>query len=321
MPVPKVSVCIPAHNHARFLPEAIDSVRKQTFTDYELLIIDDCSHDNTKEIVDEYAKNDKRIRFKINPINLGMVNNWNLCLSEARGEYIKFVFSDDLLSSPDALRKMASILDSDPGVSLVSSARKFIDSESETIKILAHFNDAVLPGEEVINRCLSDRRNLIGEPTAVMFRGKDAKRGFMPHYMQIVDLEMWFYLLEKGDFAYIHEPLCSFRIHPDQQTKKNTKLLIALEDNFHLYDEYMSKPYIKISFLHKNYILYDNVYSIWKLYKTQNFSKSVAVKEIETRYGYSKFRNLYPFYKIYKFFRKLFFLTKNAYSRRLAGVR
>ncbi len=304
---PKVSICIPTYNYARFLPEAIDSVLKQTFTDYEILIIDDCSHDNTKEVVSEYAKKDKRIRFKINLINIGMVNNWNLCLSEARGEYIKPVFSDDLLSSPNALQKMVSFLDSDRNISLVSTARKFIDPESKTIKILSHFkNDTVLSGEEVINRCLSEQKNLIGEPTAVMFRKKDATRGFLHNYTHIVDLEMWFHFLEKGDFAYIHEPLCSFRIHPDQQTKKNTKLFTAVEDNFYLYDEYMNKPYIKIPSLHKKYIWYDNVYHIWKLYKTQNLSKGIAIKEIETRYGYTKFLTLYPFYKIYKPFQKLF---------------
>lgn len=108
-----VSVCIPTYNYAGFLPEAIDSVLKQVFTDYEILIIDDCSHDNTKEVVSGYAIRDKRIRFLINPVNGGMVNNWNLCLAEARGEHIKFVFGGDLLSSPGALQKMVSLLDAD----------------------------------------------------------------------------------------------------------------------------------------------------------------------------------------------------------------
>lgn len=304
---PKVSVCIPTYNYARFLSETIDSVLKQTFTDYEILIIDDCSHDNTKEVVSDYASRDERIRFKVNPVNIGMVNNWNLCLMEARGEYIKLVFGDDLLSSPNALEKMVSLLDSDPNISLVGSARNLIDTNSRVMRVLAHFkDDVVLPGEEVINRCLSEQKNLVGEPSIVMFRKKDAERGFMPHYKQIVDLEMWFHLLEKGKFAYINEPLCAFRIHPGQQTEKNVKSLPSAEDNFHLYREYMSKPYVNICAFHKRYIQYDNVYRIWKLYTTNNISRELAVREINNRYGYTKFMVYYPFYKTYKPLLKLY---------------
>lgn len=307
MNAPKVSVCIPTYNYARFLPEAIDSVLRQTFTDYEILIIDDCSTDNTDEIVRRYADRDRRIRFKVNPANIGMVNNWNLCLFEARGEYIKPVFSDDLLSSPNALQKMVSLLDSDPNISLVGSARNIIDAESKIIKILSHFKkDTILPGETVINRCLSEQKNLIGEPTVVMFRKKDAERGFKPYYKQIVDLEMWFHLLEKGKFAHIHEPLCAFRIHADQQTVKSSKSLSAVEDSFHLYEEYINKPYINVCTFHKKYIQYDNVYRIWKLYTTNNLSKTLAVKEIDSRYGYAKFLAWYPLYKIYKPFLKCY---------------
>lgn len=307
---PKVSVCIPTYNYARFLSETIDSVLKQTFTDYEILIIDDCSHDNTKEVVSDYASRDERIRFKVNPVNIGMVNNWNLCLMEARGEYIKPVFGDDLLSSTNALEKMVSLLDSDPNISLVGSARNLIDTTSRVMRVLAHFkDDVVLPGEEVINRCLSEQKNLVGEPSIVMFRKKDAERGFIPHYKQIVDLEMWFHLLEKGKFAYMNEPLCSFRIHAAQQTEKNTRSFTALEDSFHLYDEYMNKPYITINAFHKGYIRYDNIYRIWKMYTTNRISNAHAVREIDARYGYKRFLVFYPLYKIYKpflkFYRKL----------------
>ncbi len=307
MKAPKVSICIPTYNYARFLPEAINSVLKQNFTDYEILIIDDCSDDNTKEVVSNYAKRDSRVRFKFNLVNVGMINNWNLCLFEARGEYIKPVFGDDLLSSPNALEKMVSLLDSDPNISLVGSARNLIDAESKIIKILSHFkNDTILQGETLILRCLSEQKNLIGGPSVIMFRKKDAERGFMPHYTHIVDLEMWFHLLEKGNFAYITEPLCSFRIHSGQQTEKNTMRFSALEDNFHLFDEYMSKPYVTISEFRKLYIRYDNIYSIWKLYTIGGIDREVAVKEIDARYGYAKFLTYLPFYKIYKPILKLF---------------
>jgi glycosyltransferase involved in cell wall biosynthesis len=312
MTSPKVSICIPTYNYARFLPEAIDSVLTQTFSDSEILIIDDCSHDNTPEIVSEYAGRDKRIRVKVNPVNVGMVNNWNLCLTEARGEYIKFVFGDDLLSSCDSLQKMVSVLDADPGISLASSARYVIDANSRHVKVLGHFKENVtLAGEAVINRCLIEQKNLVGEPSAVIFRRKDAGRGFLPSYRHIVDSEMWFHLLEKGKFAYLDEPLSSFRVHSAQQTAKNMESFFAAEDNFRLYEEYMNKQYITASEFQKKYIWYDHTYKIWKLYTANYITKEEAVSAINARYGYARFLAYYPFYKIYKpllkFYRKLRF--------------
>ncbi|MGD0883767.1 MAG: glycosyltransferase family 2 protein [Thermodesulfovibrionales bacterium] len=309
---PKVSVCIPTYNYASFLPEAIDSVLRQTFADYEILIVDDCSHDKTAELLEVYAGRDKRIRFKINPVNVGMVNNWNLCLTEARGEYIKPVFGDDLLFRHEALEKMVSLLDSHPDISLVGSARNLIDEQSRITKVLAHFKGSgILPGTAVINRCLSEQKNLVGEPSVVMFRKRDAQRGFMLQYEQIVDLEMWFYLLEKGKFAYIDEPLSSFRIHSAQQTQKNTKNFTALEDIFLLYEEYMHKPYITIGAFHKEYIRYDNIYRIWKMYTTKQISKEHAIREVDARYGHVQFLLLYPLYKIYKPFLKFYRKLRN----------
>jgi hypothetical protein len=205
---------------------------------------------------------------------------------------------------------MVSLLDSDRDISLVGSARNLIDKQSRIMKKLAHFKGSVLlSGTAVINRCLSEQKNLVGEPSVVMFRKRDAERGFMPQYEQIVDLEMWFYLLEKGKFAYIDEPLSSFRIHSAQQTQKNTRNFTALEDIFLLYDEYMHKSYITIGAFHKEYIRYDNIYRIWKMYTTKQISKEHAIREVDARYGYVQFLLLYPFYKSYKpflkFYRKL----------------
>jgi len=305
---PQISLCIPTYNYGRFLPQTIDSILQQTFDHFEVLIIDDCSTDETEEVVKPYAIRNPRIRFIINPENLGMVRNWNLCLAEARGKYIKYLFGDDLLLSRDALQKMVSLLESEKSISLVSSSRKIIDSESNTIGMKSPFKrDLVAQGTKLINLCLAKQDNLIGEPTAVMFRKSDATRGFKSQYRQIVDLEMWFYLLEKGDFAYIREPLCAFRVHPRQQTINNrSSPLSVLNDVFQLNEEYLSKDYITISEFGKSYIKYDGLYKIWKLYLTKQIRKQTARQEIEARYSYRKFMMLYPLYKTYKPFLKLY---------------
>lgn len=305
---PQISVCIPSYNHGRFLPQTIDSLLQQTFDDFEILIIDDCSADETEAIVKPYALRNPRIRFIVNPENLGMVRNWNLCLAEARGKYIKYLFGDDLLLSRDTLQKMLSLFETKKSISLVSSSRKIIDSESNTIGMKSPFKrDLIARGTKLINFCLAKQDNLIGEPTAVMFRKSDATRGFQSQYRQIVDLEMWFHLLEKGDFAYIREPLCAFRIHPRQQTINNrSSPLSVLNDVFQLNEEYLRKPYITIGGFGRNYIKYDSLYKIWKLYITNQISKQVAIQEIEARYNYRKFLLMYPFYKTYKPLLKLY---------------
>jgi glycosyltransferase involved in cell wall biosynthesis len=298
---PKVSVCIPTYNYAAFLPMAIESVLNQSFTDHELLIIDDCSHDDTRDVVRKYAAQDKRVRFKINAVNIGMVNNWNLCLKEARGEYIKPLFADDMFADPDALQQMTSVLMSNERVVLVASSWNLVNAESKIIRSIRPFKrDCSLHGEKVTALCLSEQKNFVGSPSGVMFRNRDCDRGFSTDYHQIVDLEMWFHLLEKGTFVHLDKPLCSFRIHPDQQTERNKGNYAAYEDAFLLYDHYMHKSYVSVSRFHKQYIQYDNTYHLWKSYAAGYIDKRTVLKGISERYGLIKFLTYYPLYKIYK---------------------
>ncbi|HJV65049.1 MAG TPA: glycosyltransferase family 2 protein [Geomonas sp.] len=297
----KLSICIPTYNYGGYLGETIESVLAQTFTDFELLIVDDQSKDNTREVVESYAAHDPRIRFLVNPQNLGMVRNWNHCLELARGEYVKYVFGDDLLASRDALQKMVAMLDADPKVSLVCSARNFIDENSKVMKVESHFcRTGVLPGKDVINYCLLRQGNLIGEPSVVMFRKAQAGRGFLPQYSQIVDLEMWFHLLEQGSFAYINEPLCSFRIHQKQMTQQNKASGADVDDVFYLVEDYLPKDYITLSGFMKGYVKYDHVYGVWKMQRKGRITRELAQDRIDKNYSMLKFRLWYPFYKGFK---------------------
>ena len=304
--MPKVSVCIPTYNYARFLPEAIESILNQNFTDFELLIIDDCSKDNTAEVVQRYAAKDARIRFSVNSPNIGMVNNWNLCLREARGEFIKFVFGDDLLTSKDTLKKMLAPFAADSAISLVASARDLLDAESKVIRTRSSFGKTtVLDGDEAIRRCLLEQKNLIGEPTVVMFRKKDAARGFNKDYRQIVDLEMWYHLMEQGKLAYLNEPLCAFRCHPDQQTEHNSRSNATLDDTTLLLKEYLKKPYLHFGWWDRTLITYDFCYQVWKTYRKNKLSQEHALETINKACGYTKFRVTLPLYKIVRPCRKL----------------
>lgn len=315
---PRVSVCMPTYNYARYLPQAIESVLAQEFDDFELLVIDDCSTDDTSAMVQRYAASDERIVFSVNEKNLGMVQNWNHCLARARGEYVKFLFGDDVLALPDALGRMAACLDDNREVSLVGSPRNLIDDDSRYIDTVSYLPPGtVLPGTEVISRCLLDQRNQnqIGEPSVVMFRKKHALRGFNPRYRQLVDLEMWFHLLEQGNYAHLDASLSSFRIHTEQQTAKNVLSLAYINDLSLLFDEYLFKEYVSCGMLHKRFLVYNQFYKIWKKARQSKIDGDLVRSKIEFRYRPWEFYLHLPFYKVYNPYQKLVSVVKKILRR------
>jgi hypothetical protein len=242
---PIISVLIPTFNYARFLPEAIDSVLRQDFGDFELLIADDCSTDDTANVVKPYCARDARVQFAVHSTNMGMVNNWNYCLQRARGQYIKFVFGDDKLFRPNALSKMLGMLEGEPSATLAASARVILDEASHVVNLWRSLGEGRHEGRRVIEKCLMrNGENIVGEPSAVLFRKADAQRGFHPAYRQIVDVEMWFHLLEKGDLVYTREPLCAFRVHSLQQTEVNTVTGAGGREHAIFFSNYASQEWL-----------------------------------------------------------------------------
>jgi glycosyltransferase involved in cell wall biosynthesis len=241
---PTLSVLIPTYNYARFLPEAIESVLEQDYADFELLIVDDGSSDNTAEVARRYCLRDPRVQFSAHPANIGMVNNWNYCLERARGDYIKFLFGDDKLCHPQALSKLAALLRNNPAATLAASARVVLNERSEAVDIWRTLADGFHDGRKIITAYLMENgRNLVGEPSAVMFRKKDAGRGFNPRFCQVVDMEMWFHLLEKGGLAYTGEPLCAFRCHPGQQSERHAASGVGPREHCFFY-AYAAQPWV-----------------------------------------------------------------------------
>ena len=216
---PTVSILIPTYNYARYLDEAIQSVLNQTFQNFEMIIVDDQSTDNTDQVVQKYLS-DPRISYIKNPKNLGLVGNFNQCLEYAKGEYIKFLMADDKLDHT-LLEKFVAVMDSNPTVSLVTSGSSTFGAVSEIRKLpMAGLQN----GHQVILECLRNGKgNWIGEPTVVMFRRRDLRIGkFNPEYICLVDLDMWLRLLAAGDCYILPETLAYFRIHGLQASSKNS---------------------------------------------------------------------------------------------------
>ncbi|RYF88859.1 MAG: glycosyltransferase family 2 protein, partial [Chitinophagaceae bacterium] len=134
---PKVSVLVPTYNYAHYLPETLRSALEQTFTDFELVVVDNCSTDNTAELMATY-KDDPRVIYHRNDANIGIVGNFNRCLELARGEYIKFLCADDKFA-PGMLETYVRIMDEMPGVSLITCDKQAFGSKThETITPVTH---------------------------------------------------------------------------------------------------------------------------------------------------------------------------------------
>lgn len=211
---PKVSVLIPTYNYGHFLSEAINSVLIQTYQDFELIIVDNCSTDNTEEIVNNYAKNDARIKFMRNPENIGMYRNYNQALLLAQGEYIKFLNADDKFE-PTLLEKFVRVLDNDKTISVVTSYRQYFGSKNDILKSPLK---GKLESTTVIFSSLK-KGNWIGEPTTVMFRRENLNLGlFDISLLMIADQDMWLRHMRVGSLYIIDEVLSYFRIHENQGT-------------------------------------------------------------------------------------------------------
>ena len=309
---PKVSVCLDSFNYGRFLPEAIESVLRQSLAEFELIISDDCSTDDSYEIASRYAANDRRVLVARNRHNLGMVRNRNACLARARGEYVKWLHADDFLCSPDALRQMTAVLDADRTVSLVASARQIVDENSRLLDTWSCFRErGPVVGTTVINRCLCEQRNLVGGPSAVMFRRTLAARGFDEGFFVMADMEMWFHLLEQGGFSYLAEPLCAFRAHSRQQTEKDRASMAPALENRELLRRYLPRPYVRLRGWIADYLLYDAVRRIVRRsrkLRTGERGAAEALDEFGSRAKYRaqalKFRCIEVLLKLWRFYQR-----------------
>jgi len=214
---PKVSVCIPTYNRSTMLREAVESVLLQTFQDFELVISDNASDDETTEVARSF--NDKRIRHVRNAHNIGHRKNWNRCLTVASGEYMTILPDDDLMM-PDNLEAKVDVLANNPEVGLVHSKYHLIDSEGTIIEEDTNWGhgpnrtkDAIEKGRDVLISMLLTY-NMINAPTVLMRKAVyERLGGFTDRLSLAFDWEYWMRVAAHYDVAFLVRPLIKWRIH------------------------------------------------------------------------------------------------------------
>ena len=205
---PKVSVLMSVYNGSQYLAESIESILEQTFGNFEFVIINDCSTDNTEAILARYAEQDERIKLFTNDKNLGLTKSLNKGLNLAKGEYIARQDADDV-SLPKRLEKQVALLDKEPEVVLVSCDIEVIDAEGYFVK----YEKRSCPRFWVAWYLMF--YNHIGGHSQVVFRRKSAIElgGYCENYRYAQDYEFWCRLIKVGEIVILPEVLHQLRRH------------------------------------------------------------------------------------------------------------
>jgi glycosyltransferase involved in cell wall biosynthesis len=206
MQPPKVSVCLTTYNRGSSLRLTINSILQQTFTDFELIISDDNSPDNTREVCEQYAQRDARVKYFRNESNLKMPGNLNAAISKATGEFVANLHDGDIYR-PDLLQKWLEVLQKHPDALFVFNAYRAVDENGKLITIYDHRLQEVNDGEVLMDYFMN---TFTSAPWGTVMARREAylKYGYFDaRYGFISDVEMWLRLGLHGKVCYVREPL------------------------------------------------------------------------------------------------------------------
>jgi glycosyltransferase involved in cell wall biosynthesis len=214
---PKVSVVIPTYNRADFLPQAVRSVLSQTFSDYELLILDDASTDRTQELRSGFLE-DSRVRYVKHPKNIGITANRNYGLAIARGEYIAMLDSDDVWLDGSKLKRQVDILDNHEDCALVGTYARIIDKNGAAKgEIATHRNDTSIRRNFLVTNQFVQSSVLIRKQVLEELGGYDTDFPLWEDY------DLWLRIGRKYLVRNIGEMLTGYRDH-DANISKTSEL-------------------------------------------------------------------------------------------------
>ncbi len=202
---PLVSVVIPCYNAEKYVEMAIRSIMNQTYTNLEILIIDDCSKDSTYEILENLAKYDKRIILEKNEQNLKIVKTLNKLVLKANGKYIARMDADDI-SAPNRIEKQVNFLESNKDYGICGTNAWRIDCNNRMI------GKSLLPTEDNEIKIVSDFFCVFYHPS-VMIRSELYKKNlYREEYLYAEDMELWQRLLKVTKGKNLKEKLFYYRI-------------------------------------------------------------------------------------------------------------
>jgi len=224
---PRVSVVIPSYNNADYITETMDSVLAQTFDDFEVVVADHSSTDETWPLLQRYA-DDPRVRLLQTPAGGGAERNWNRVTAEARGELVKLVCGDDLVYPEMLARQVAEFDRYGEQVVMVASRRDVVDASGRPVVRdhgLAGMKGRVA-GRAALRRSVLAGTNVFGEPACVMSRRATLETvgGWHGDPGYLIDQSTYSQVLLHGDLAVTDGPaLAAFRVSATQWSVRLAK--------------------------------------------------------------------------------------------------
>jgi len=242
---PKVSVLIPAYNYAHYLGVVICSILSQTLTDWELIICDDCSTDNTEEVVNKY--HDPRIRYFKNPRNLGLWGNFNQCATYAKGEYLFFLCADDYLDKY-TLQYLSDALDiyQEAAIAVIYQVQ-FINEKGDKLGeiIKKRLGPGLVKGKDILfAQCMFAMS--VGSPSHVLIRASILDDGpvFNREIEGVADNALWCKISERYDAVYVKDTLLYQRVHDTQASVYHRAILLDIKNASEMFKELFERSKI-----------------------------------------------------------------------------
>ncbi len=244
----KVSICIPLYNGSRFITETLKSVLNQDYSNMEIIINDDCSTDDSIDIVKGFK--DSRIKVYVNEKNYGLVGNWNKTVSYASGEFIKLMCQDDLLYA-GAVSSQVKMLKRYPGASLTVGNTCVIDSKGSVVMARDRFHrDLLIHGERYAKMALHGR-NIYAEPSNMLYRLKDFYKvgKYDSSLLYTPDWDFGIRLSYLGDVACSKNYIMKFRLSDSSETNRiyAKTFYTSIRDSDRMIEKHKNLGKIKIS--------------------------------------------------------------------------
>jgi glycosyltransferase involved in cell wall biosynthesis len=218
---PRVSIGMPVRNGQKYIREAIDSIVAQTFTDWELIVCDNASTDNTEQIVREYAARDSRIRYHKNETNIGPAGNHNVGVRLSRGEFFRWHAHDDMIG-PEYLARCVELLDRDPDAVLAHTKTQVVDEKG---KFIEDYNfvlrtDALKPAKRFAELVLVNHRRHRAVEIFGLMRSSALRETPLEGAYARGDSVLLVRMALRGRFVEASERLFLSRSHPSQSMQQ-----------------------------------------------------------------------------------------------------
>ena len=246
---PTITVLLSVYNAENYVGIAIESILKQSFTDFELIAVDDCSTDKSWDIVQQYMKLDSRVIAKRNEVNLGGCKTLNVGLKLAKGKYIARLDNDDW-SYPNRLEKQFDFLEAHPDVGIVGGVMEIMNQHGEvTGKRKYNISD-----QEIRNKIF--RYSPFSHPLVMIRKSILDKVGsYDPAYAPADDYELYFRIGNESQFANLPDVIMRYRVIPSSITFMQTKKMELATINVR--NQYSKNP-------NYNYTLVDKIYNAFQ---------------------------------------------------------